>query len=300
MKTVICDDTPNDTWAHNVFDFNNDVGEFSEPEFSIREEGTLRATLRVTTKCKDGKLVQYFTLYKDSPKLEVRCKLCFRQEHKIVKMTFPTALENPKAVYSMPFGFIEKETDGLEEPSQSWMCVTDGKDALALINDCKYSFCVKGSEMRMIAARTCAYLDHYGQQHRDDEMSFLDTDEMEFTYALIPTAAGEYSQIIKEADLLNMPLQLYHETHHKGSLPPTYCGMSIDCDNVIVQSVKISEDRQGYVLRAYECEGKAVLAEIDFKLCGRKFAFDFKPHEIKTIFIPLNGAVKGVPLTENY
>ena len=300
MKTVICEDSENDTWAHNVFDFNKDIGEFSGARFSIREQGTLRATLRVTTYCEEGKLIQYFTLYKDSPKLEVRCKLSFRQEYKVVKMTFPTTLENPKAVYSMPFGYIEKEANGLEEPSQSWMCVTDGNDALALINDSKYSFCVKGSEMRMIAARTCAYLDHYGQNHRDDDMSFLDTDELEYTYALMPAKAGAYSQIIKEADLLNMPLQLYHETHHKGTLPPVYQGMSVDCDNVIVQSIKLAENGEGYILRAYECEGKAVLAEIDFKLCARKFAFDFKPHEIKTILIPFNGAVKGVPLTEAY
>ena len=99
---------------------------------------------------------------------------------------------------------------------------------------------------------------------------------------------------------MNMPLHLYHETHHKGTLPPTYQGMSVDCDNIIIQSVKMAENGQGYILRAYECEGKAVLAEIDCKFCGRKFAFDFKPHEMKTIMIPFNGSVKGVPLTENY
>ena len=299
MKAVVCEDVKSDTWGHLVFEFNKDIGEFSSANIEILETGTLRAVLKVTSYYKNSKLEQYYTLYKDNPKVEVRCKINFREEYKIAKLTFPINVEKPRAIYSMPFGFIEKEPDGLEEPAQNWMTVSDDKNGVALINDCKYSFCAKGNEMRMIAARTCAYLDHYGQEHRDNEMSFLDMEEQEFTYALIPHKADSYSHIVKEAELLNMPLKLYMETHHKGELPPVYSGIHVDCDNVIVQSVKMAEDGTGYILRAFECESKPVMAEFDFKLLDRKFAFDFKPQEIKTIFIPLEGgSVRGVPLTE--
>ncbi len=170
---------------------------------------------------------------------------------------------------------------------------------MALINDGRYSFCVKGNEMRMIAARTCAYLDHYGQDYRDGELEFIDMDELQFSYALIPHEKDSFAEGAKAAEVLNMPLQRYQETHHKGTLPPVYNGISVDCDNVIVSSVKLSEDGTGYIVRAFECNGKPVMAEFDFKLLDRKFAFDFKPQEIKTIFIPKDsGNVKGVPLTE--
>lgn len=299
MKAIVCEDINSDTWGHLVFDFNKDIGEFGKPEFKILENDTLRATLKVTTHYNTSTLEQYYTLYKDSAKVEVRCKIDFREKYKIAKLTFPINVENPKAVYSMPFGFIEKPADGLEEPAQGWISV-DGDDAgVSLINDCKYSFCVKDNEMRMIAARTCAYLDHFGQQYRDDEMSFLDYGEQEFTYALLPHGKGSYSETVKEAELLNTPLQLYHETHHKGELPPVFEGITVDVDNIIVQSLKQSEDGTGYILRAFECEGKPVMAEFNFKLLDRKFAFDFKPQEIKTIFIPHEGgSVRGVPITE--
>ena len=299
MKTIVCEDSTNDTWGHKVFDYNKDIGEFGKPEFRVVETGTLRATLKVTTRYNDSTVSQYYTLYKDSEKIEVKCKIDFREKYKIAKLCFPMNVENPKAVYSMPFGFIEKQTDGLEEPAHGWISICGDNNSMALINDGKYSFCVKGNEMRMIAARTCAYLDHYGQDYRDEEIEFLDFGMQEFTYALMPIESGKYAEAVKVAELMNTPLKVYMETHHKGDLPPVFEGISVDCDNVIVQSMKFSEDGKGYILRAFECEGKPVMAEFTLKLLDHKFAFDFKPQEIKTIFIPIEGGnVRGVPITE--
>ncbi len=300
MKAIVCEDKDSDTWGHLVFDFNKDMGEFSKPEFKVIDEGTLKGVLKVTTHYNDSELQQYYTLYKDSPKLEVKCRIKFRENYKLLKLTFPIKTENPQAVYSMPYGFIKKEANGLEEPAQKWISVDGDSLGVSLINDGRYSFCVKDNEMRMVAARSCAYLDHYGQNYRDGELSFIDQDEMEFTYALLPHGSGDYTATVKEAELLNMPLTLYMETHHKGELPPVYGGIEIDCDNVLVTAVKESEDGKGYIIRAVECAGKPVMAEFDFKLFDRKFAFGFKPQEIKTIFIPKGtGSVKGVMITED-
>ena len=96
-----------------------------------------------------------------------------------------------------------------------------------------------------------------------------------------------------------MPLKLYQETHHKGTLPPTYSGMSINCDNIIVQTIKIAEDNNGYVLRAIETGGKACAATIDLKFIGRKITLDFKPQEFKTVFVPFDGGeIREILLTE--
>ncbi len=299
MKAIVSEDENSDTWGHLVFDYNKDIGSFGNAEFKVVEEGTLRATLKVTSYYNGSRLEQYYTLYKDTARVDVKCRVNFKEKYKILKLTFPMAVENAEAVYSMPFGFIKKQPDGLEEPAQKWISVNGDNGGVALLNDGRYSFCVKDNEMRMIAARTCAYLDHYGQNYRDDEIEFIDTDELEFNYALMPHAKDAFAEVVKEAEILNTPLQLYQETHHKGTLPPTYAGISVDCDNVIVSAVKLSEDGTGYIVRAFECDGKPVMAEFDFKLLDRKFAFDFKPQEVKTIFIPKDsGNVRGVMLTE--
>lgn len=299
MSAVVCEDKASDTWGHLVFDFNKDIGRFGNAEFKIIETGTLCATLRVKTHYNNSALVQFYTLYKDSDKVEVRCKTLFKEDYKILKLTFPVALNNPTAVYSMPFGFIRKETNGEEEPAQSWTALEDNENGFALINNGRYSFCAKGNEMRMIAARACAYLDHYGQKSRDEDMSMLDEDELEFTYEFMSSESGNYSEIVREAEVLNMPLKLYQETHHKGSLAPIYGGLSIDCDNVIIQAIKLSENGNGYVLRAVETGGKECTANIDLAFVGRKATVSFAPQEFKTLFVPFDsGEIEEILLTE--
>ena len=299
MSAIVCEDRDSDTWGHLVFDFNKDVGSFGNAEFTVEETGTLRATLRVKSYYNNSVLIQYYTLYKDGDKVEVKCKTSFRESYKILKLTFPVVINDPTAVYSMPFGFIKKKTNGEEEPAQGWVSLENDTDGFALINNGRYSFCAIGNELRMIAARACAYLDHYGQAHRDENMEMLDSDELEFTYEFMTYDSGDYSELVREAEVLNMPLRLYQETHHKGTLPPTYSGMSIDRDNVIVQAIKSAEDNNGYVFRAIETGGKACTVTLDLKFIDRKVTLDFKPQEIKTVFVPFDGGkIREILLTE--
>ena len=286
-RAIIEDDCHTDTWAHKVFDFNKDIGVFSDAKLEIVETGYLRATIKVTTTYNKSTLVQYVSLWRDSKNIEVRCKLDFGEHYKIAKLSFPMNVENPEAVYSMPFGFIKKAANGLEEPAHGWISVEDkeNKNGVALINNSKYSFCVRDNEMRMVIARGSAYLDHYGQDYRDGEMDFLDQGEQEFEYIIMPYDDGNYAEIVKMSELLNTPVKLYHETHHKGTLPPVYSGLSVSEDNVIVQAMKYSEDGKSIILRTFETSGKETEAEIDLKILAKKYKFTWGKQEIKTIAI---------------
>ncbi len=297
---VVEEDSHNDTWGHNVFDYNKDIGKFSDAKLEVVEEGYLRVTMKVTATYNKSEITQYFSLWRDSKKLEVKCKLNFGEHYKIAKLRFPVNVENPKAVYSMPFGFIEKEPDGLEEPAHGWIDVCDENNAgVALVNNGKYSFCVKDNEMRMVIARGCAYLDHYGMRSRDNEMDFIDQGEQEFEYALVPHDDGNYTDIVKFSEVMNMPLKLYLETHHKGDLPPVFSGMKVSAENVLVQAIKESEDSKGLVLRCIEVAGKETTAEIDFNMIGKRFEMKWGPLEIKTVFIPYNDEeIREIPLIE--
>ncbi len=285
-NAIIEDDYHTDTWAHRIFDFNKDIGRFSDAKFEIIETGYLRATIKVTSTYNKSTLTQYFSLWRGSKNIQVRCKLDFNEHYKIAKLSFPMSIEKPEAVYSMPFGFVRKPADGLEEPAHGWIAVCEEgtNNGFALVNDSKYSFCVKGNEMRMVMARGSAYLDHYGQGSRDNEMEFLDQGEQEFEYIITP-CDGEFTNVVKTSEVLNMPLRLYLETHHKGDLPPVYSGLSVNKDNILIQAMKYSEDGKSIVLRTFECAGKETEAEIDMKILGVKCAFQWKPQEIKTIAI---------------
>ena len=87
-----------------------------------------------------------------------------------------------------------------------------------------------------------------------------------------------------------MPIRLYMETHHRGTLPPVYGGITVDQKNIVVQTIKYSEDKKGIVLRTFESAGKATTATIDFSMIDKKVTFDWKGQEIKTIYIPLDAS----------
>lgn len=64
------------------------------------------------------------------------------------------------------------------------------------------------------------------------------------------------------AELLNQPVTLIAENNHKGSLPFSDRGVSVDKENIIVSAIKRSEDNKGIVIRAYECDGKNTWEEV--------------------------------------
>lgn len=298
-RGVIVDDSNADTWSHMLFTFDKDVGEFSDAKLTVLEDGPVRMTMKVTSTYNRSTLTQYFSLNRGSNHVDVRVKLDFNEHYRMVKLSFPTAIENARPVYSMPFGFIEKKANGEEEPAQRWVDVCDENGCgLALANSGKYSFSCKDGELRMVAARGCAYLDHFGQQYRDEEIEFIDQGEQTFEYTLIPHGESR-TDVIRTAALLNQPCELYLETHHRGGLDPVYGGMSISVPNVIVEAVKPAENGKGIVIRAYESEGRATEAELDMKFIGRKVTASFKPQEIKTIFFPADGSdAREILITE--
>jgi alpha-mannosidase len=194
----------------------------------------------------------------------------------------------------MPYGFIEKAPDGLEEPAQQWVAAScGGAPVFALINDGKYSFSMKGGTLRMTAVRTPGYADHFGK--RDGLMEYTDQGIGEFKYSMLPCRAG-YPEIVRAARLLNQPPEFVVETYHKGALPASWSGIAISSPDVIAEAFKRSEDGDGYVLRLFEASGRPARGvRVDCPAAGRSFECDFGPQEIKTLLLPDDA---GGPVSE--
>ncbi len=298
-KAIVCDDAKNDTWGHKIYDYNIDIGEFADGTLELIESGPVRATIKSVVKYGKSTLKRYYTLYKNSEKLSVRTVLDFDEEYKSVKLSFKADVDESSVTYSMPYGFITKETNGQEEPCHAW-CDVHNKQGkgLALLNNSKYSFCCIDNDLRMMIARGCAYLDHYGQHSRDAEMEFLDKGEQEFIYEIVPHFSFMNAELYKDSLVLNSPLQTHQETHHDGVLPQVYGGIEIDQNNIVVSAIKSAEDGNGFVLRLIEADGKETDAAINFISADVSFKTTFKPQEIKTVRVFSDGTVKESLITE--
>jgi len=286
-----------DTWAHGVFEFNDEVGRFADATIKLMEKGPLRWVIRVTSRYNDSTLRQDFIVYRDKKEIEVRVKLDWREKHKMLKLSFPVNVEDPRVTYEIPYGFIERPANGEEEPGQQWIDVT-GKCGtkeygLAILNDSKYSFSVRGNDMRMTIANSSVIADHYGV--RDEWCEFLDQGVQEFRYVLVPHLGGwQDAGVVKRAYELNVKPVGIMETYHRGPLPQTMEGIRISSENVIATVFKRAEDDDGYILRCYETSGKSTKANISIPILQREWEAEFGKCEIKTFWIPDNLSQKVV------
>ncbi len=297
-RAIVCDDSAHDTWSHGMNTFNDELDAFGNGTMSIVENGALCATLKSVTRCGNSVLKRYYTLYKNDYKLHIHCVLDVDEEYKLIKFSFPVDIKSPKVRYSMPYGFAEKEANGIEDVAHEWADITDGNTGMALINDGKYSHCAIDNDLRVIAARSCAYLDHFAGEFRDGEMEFMDKGEQEFNLILFPHIEDVTEDISNCGKLLNLPPTVLEESHHGGDLPQTYSALEIDKKNVSVSALKNSEDNDGLILRLSETAGKSATVTVNFKAINKSFVLELSPLEIKTVKISEDGSVREMQIIE--
>lgn len=293
-QAVVIDETEHDTWSHGRNYFDKAIGEFTVQKVEKIESNEIREIIKVTSKYGASTLTQYYTLNVGEEFLRVRVKLNWNEKHKMLKLTFPVSCEMPTSLYEIPFGTVERPCNGEEEAALMWAMVGDETSGLAILNDCKYSYSAKDNVLSLTAIRSPIYCDH--GRVRNEESNYTDQGVHEFIYAILPATTKECARIFQKALAVNTPITVVMENHHTGTLPLTCKGIEVSAQNVVVSAVKRSEDGEGYVVRAYECDGKTTSATICVKGLD---AIDgqFAPHEVKTFFFK-NGIWEEVLFTE--
>jgi alpha-mannosidase len=284
-----------DTWAHNVFRFNQAIGQFAPTSVRLVENGSVKAIIRVTSEYGRSLMVQEFCLYRELDHIEVKVRLDWREQFKALKLRFPLNLSHMKATAEVPYGHIERFANGEEEPCHSWVDLSGiSKDTgrmygLSLLNDGKYSFDVDGREIGMTVLRSPIYAHHMPVEPQvDHDYSFIDQGLQQFRYILLPhMGSWEEAETVKKAAELNQShVSLLGTYHAEGALPLTDSFISLDADNVIITAIKKSEDGQDWILRCLEVAQEAVDVNICMPLWRRVIQASFGPCEIKTLRVP--------------
>jgi len=289
-----------DTWGHGLFEFRDEIGQFGNAKVKLIESGPVRSVICVESFYGASILRQEFILYAGANQIEVDVKLDWREEYKLLKLSFPVNVKNePIAVYDVPFGFVERKADGLEESGQMWLYTGDGENGVALLNDGKYAFDVLKNDMRMTIANGSAFADHYGQHLRDNAEAFLDHGIQHFKYALLPHS-GDWNSanIVKAAISLNTEETHVAETYHDGPLPGIFKGIHVSANNIVITAIKPAADGDGIIVRGYETEGRETDATIDLLFASTSISTHFKPYEVKTFKIFENSNIESVDLSE--
>lgn len=279
VPTVI-DEYYHDTWSHAKTFFTDEMARFSDAEVTVLENGPVRATVKVVSRYNDSTLTQYFSLTSGAKKLEVKAHADWHEKHKMLKLAWSFAVDEPKAYYEIPFGVIERPADGEEEPGLNWTAVCGTNGGYAIVNDNTYSSSVRGNTLYQTVLRSPIYGDHGGP--RTSESEFTDQGRIDFSYVLMPVE-GDTVSITREGKLLNKPLTNIIETWHNGGLSDSpYSGISVDCDNVMVSALKRREDGTGLIVRLYEIAGKTASVTVDGDVLPTPIKDIITPWSVKT------------------
>jgi alpha-mannosidase len=262
--------------------------------WSIQEKGPLRASLKSIRKFRDSTFHQEILLDAYSPKITVRSWVDWQEEHILVKACFPLSFSAPFATYEIPMGVICRSTEGeeakvkFEVPAQTWADLSGAGIGLSILNDCKYGYDAKPSQLRLTLLRSPTWPDPNS-----------DRGSHEFTYQLVPHQ-GDWKEadIIQQAHFLNNPVQVYPSI----STAVSRSFLSTASNKTILSAFKKAEDGKSWIIRLYESLGKDVQETIYFPYrlnavheCDlmehnsqslphheKQFTCHFKPYEIKT------------------
>ena len=264
------DDNPArwDAWDLDA-DYRDSFVEVTTIE-KVQRLGGLRGVLAYGRTFGESWLFQTMTLDAGSRVLRFETFVEWRERHKMLKAAFPVTVKSREATYEIQFGHLQRPTHDdtpqaramFEVCAQRWADLGDGDYGVALLNDCKHGYDVKGSVMRLSLLR--------GPTHPDPT---ADLGGHQFTYALMPhTGDFRKAGVIEAAEDLNSPLlPAYGNVAAGGSRSL----VEIDTRQVVVEAIKRAEDSDSAIVRLYEAWGRSCSARLRTTLpAARAFLCD--------------------------
>lgn len=223
----------------------------------------------IETECRfqKSRINQEIIFFKQEGRIEFRTKLSWREIGTpragipLLRASFPLKIMSASAVYEIPFGAIERPNNGQEAPALKWVDYSNGEWGVGLLNDCKHGYNIQGNNMELTLIRS---------PYEPDLNP--DGGEHTFSYCLYPHEGNwQEAALVRRGYEVNMPLRYVvldnnSISNEEKALPPEKTFISVDAKNIIISCLKRAEDAKGFIMHAYESEGRSSAGKIDFGL----------------------------------
>jgi alpha-mannosidase len=266
----------------------------------VVSSGPLRASLRIKRQILNSPYEQVITLDHDSALIRFDTKIDWRERHVLLKVAFPVNILSPQATHEIQWGNVERPTHRntswdwarFETCAHKWVDLSEGDYGVSLLNDCKYGHDIANNVIRLSLLKSPTWPDENA-----------DVGEHTFTYALLPHTGTWREGTIPAAYGLNNPLILKKVHRYEGH--DFHQLLSVEPENVVIETVKWAEDGRGLIVRLYESQrkrGKVTIhtgfdvdrvfitnmleeGEDSATVSGRVIEFDVRPYQIVTLRI---------------
>lgn len=300
-KVKAYQDRPHNHEAWDVKCYFDEVSwELDFVKAQLIELGAVRAVYKVDRAFRDSSFTEYYCIYANLKRIDVDYEADWHEDHVVLKADYPVDVNTTRATFDIQFGNIERSTTTnttwefaqFEVSMHKWADLSDNSFGLSVINDCKYGCDVKNGHIRPTLFR-CA----------TSPNSLQDREHHAFSFAIYPHAKRvNDSEVVKEGYNVNYPLYGVYTTAKSGVLPAEYSLVECDKENVVIETVKIAEDSDSMIIRAYETWNSKTRATFNFcdiiesatecnlleeeddsvEFDGNTLSATFKPFEIKT------------------
>lgn len=199
-----------------------------------------------------------YILVQNSEILEMEVTIDCHQKNKMMRVEFPVTVISDECSFNVPFGHIKRATTEnnsvekaqYEVSGQKFVDISDDKYGISIINDCKYGYRCKGSSIDIDLIRSP--LGGPGEN----------VDQGIHTLKLaVYTHGGKLS-----SDTYKYAYQVNNEMVFVTGIGSLEVLAPFKCDNndIILESVKISDDKTGAVLRLYNCSDRLQKCSVSF------------------------------------
>jgi alpha-mannosidase len=194
-------------------------------------------------------------------RIDFKTRVQWSETNKMLRVLFPVAVRSNTVTCDIQFGTIQRPTTRnttwdaavSEVAAHKWVDLSEPGYGAALLNDCKYGHQVKENIISLNLLRSTTGPDPVADQAAH-----------EFVYAFLPHIGDSTTgEVMRHGYELNIPLRQIAPTGKAGNHDESSL-VTVSSPNIIVETVKPSEDAAGYVVRLYECTGARTNAEITF------------------------------------
>ena len=250
-KVIAYQDRPHNHEAWDIKCYFDEVSwnlDFKGAE--LVELGAVRAVYKVDRTFRNSTFTEYYCIYNDLQRIDVDYEADWHEDHVVLKADYPVDVNSTRATFDIQFGNIERSTTTnttwefaqFEESMHKWADLSDNGFGLSVINDCKYGCDVKNGHIRPTLFR-CAT--------RPNKIQ--DREHHSFSFSIYPhSKRANDSDVVKEGYNVNFPLYAVPQKAQEGTLPAEYSLVSCNKENVVIETVKIAEDSDNLIVRAYE------------------------------------------------
>ena len=212
--------------------------------------GTAADTVEFGYRTEKSELRQLVVLGNDTKRLDFITRADWHEYRTLLRVAFPTTIVSETACFDIQYGFVERNTHDnttwdqakFEVCGQRYADLSDRDCGVALLNDCKYGYRVKGSTLDLALLRSPVYPDR-----------FADQGGHVFTYSFLPhKGALSDSCVMDEAASLNRPVQPVDGFAAGRFEAPC----RVEADGIRLEVVKRAEKDDSLILRLVEIRGR--------------------------------------------